>query len=352
MLRAIWECQPLLPVPSPFYLLKLAYNFLIFTLILQTIPPLESLCVTTPCLLLNACPMCNVGMLSCSHPHYLPPPIAVKTRLQLSHLYSDPTTNCTVGLVICNYSLCTLKRTRYIQPGNAITILTLSAMPLQSATTSPSLLQFCIRLHRWNPRTKLPYICPRTGVLLVSWECCPLLTYPLCFGKPATTLPFLLRSCARLHRWNCRTNLPPICYLMHALYVTWACSPLLYPITYHPLLLLQLAYNFPISAPILASIIPFESSYNTPPHLSLNVRATCNLGMLSPSYFTLIASPLRLANRLQLYHSYSNPVNDCTVGIPIWTYPIPAYDRACCIDLGNHITFLILSPSSSPPPSP
>lgn len=84
-------------------------------------------------------------MLSSSHPHYFLPPIAVETRLQLSHLYSDLANDCTVGILVLNYPIPTLERVRYMNPGNGIPLSYLAPYYFTPSAleNQPCLLHLC-----------------------------------------------------------------------------------------------------------------------------------------------------------------------------------------------------------------
>jgi hypothetical protein len=107
----------------------------------------------------------------------------------------------------------------------------------------------------------------------------------------------------------------------------------------HPLSFYIPGHNFPIPTPIRRTIAPLDSPYGTTLYLPSNGRAAPDLDMLSPSPLTPCRLPYGLENRLHLHHYYSDLPNDCTIGFPVRDYPIPAIERARCINLGDVVLF-------------
>ncbi len=229
---------PLLPPP---FASKIDHNFTIRTPIWRTIAPFKPLYWTAYYVLLN---MPLHAIWKCCP--FLLYPHCRQNRLQLCHSYPDLTDDYTVDILGPNYPIPALERVRCLHLGKCCPLLTLPHTPSPSyprkpATSSPFLLRSAEQLHRCIPRTGLPYTCPRTGVLRLPWICCPLLTLP---PYTLTPLPSTIR------------------------------------------------YLFPISAPILPTIAPLEFAFITHPTL-LNVHATCNMGMSTPSPCPLPLLPVK-----------------------------------------------------------
>lgn len=103
--------------------------------------------------------------------------------------------------------------------------------------------------------------------------------------KSTAPLPFLLRSAKRLHRWISRTGLPYTCPRTGVLRLTWICCPLLpLPLVASLLMALKTGYIFTITTPIWRTIALLESLYGTTLYLPTIGHAALILGMLSSSY--------------------------------------------------------------------